>query len=96
MVCDSEISEETEKKYFDFHKHLVNEILEFINKNPEILEVCEKVKSIRKTKLNFSPSFDAFISLSDIEESLKRKEWVSSLDSSFAIICGGHTIIESL
>ena len=96
MVCDSEISEETEKRYFEFHEHLVNEILGFINENPEILEVYKKVKSTRETKLNFSPSLDSFISLSDIEESLKRKEWVSSLDSSFAIICGGQTIMESL
>ena len=42
MVCDSEISEETEKRYFEFHEHLVNEILGFINENPEILEVYKK------------------------------------------------------
>ena len=96
MECDKDITEEVEKKWFEFHENLVQSILDFINSNPNILEVIEKIKKLRKDSLGFNPRISVFLSLDDIEESLKDKKWVSSLDSGLILDCGGQTIMESM
>jgi hypothetical protein len=96
LVCDQDIDEETERKWIEFHEKIVQSILDFINENPKIIEISEKIREIRKKSLEFDPSLSVFLTLDSIGESLKNKKWVCSLDSGLVLDCGGQTVLESL
>ena len=102
LCCDKEIPEELERKYIDFHSHIVQEVLNFINENPEIRRISEGIKKeiIKNWPEDYkdfmNPGINIYLTMSDIDESLDHKKWVPSLDSGFIIDVGGQTLIESL
>lgn len=97
LICDKKISEELEKKYRDFHDHLVQEILDFISDNPEIIEISKEIDNKKENNdLDIPSSFDIYFSMTWADESIEKKEWVSSMDSNFEIDYGNQTIMKSL
>ena len=86
LICDKKINEDLEKKYIDFHNHLVQEVLDFISDNPEIIEVSKEIDKERKRdEFDIPPSIDIYFSMTWADESLKKKQWVPSMDSNFEI-----------
>lgn len=97
LICDKKINEDLEKKYIDFHNHLVQEVLDFISDNPEIIEVSQEIDKERKRdEFDIPPSIDIYFSMTWADESLKKKQWVPSMDSNFEIDYGSQTIMKSL
>lgn len=97
LVCDKKISEDLEKKYIDFHNHLVQEVLNFISDNSEIIEVSKDIDGERKRdEFDIPPSLNIFFSMTWADESLEKKQWVPSMDSNFEINYGSQTIMKSL
>ena len=86
LICDKKINEDLEKKYIDFHNHLVQEVLDFISDNPEIIEVSKEIDGERKRdEFDIPPSLDIYFSMTWADESLEKKQWVPSMDSNFEI-----------
>ena len=97
LICDKKINEDLEKRYIDFHNHLVQEVLDFISDNPEIIEVSKEIDGERKRdEFDIPPSIDIYFSMTWADESLKKKQWVPSMDSNFEIDYGSQTIMKSL
>ena len=48
LNCDKDVSEDLEKKWIDFHHHLVKEIITFINDNPEIDKIYKELRDLRQ------------------------------------------------
>ena len=97
LICDKKINEDLEKKYIDFHNHLVQEVLDFISDNPEIIEVSKEIDKERKRdEFDIPPSIDIYFSMTWADESLEKKQWVPSMDSNFEIDYGSQTIMKSL
>ena len=97
LICDKKINEDLEKKYIDFHNHLVQEVLDFISDNPEIIEVSKEIDKERKRdEFDIPPSLDIYFSMTWADESLEKKQWVPSMDSNFEIDYGSQTIMKSL
>jgi hypothetical protein len=97
LVCDKNISEDLENKYWEFHDHLVQEVLDFISENPEIIEVSKEIDGERKKdEFDIPSSLDIYFSMTWADESLEKKQWVPSMDSNFEIDYGNQTIMKSL
>ncbi len=96
MESDKNLNAEIEQRIFDFHDHLVEEILTFIKNTPEIKNTINEVYEIRKKELKFNPDVCINLSLDGAKESIEKGQWISSMDSSLYIGTGGETIAWSM
>lgn len=96
-IDDEEESEEynpedpLSKRFYEFHKHLVQETIDYVNSDPDLLELIDKKRKEIETRMDY-PRFPLDLSVNFgidcLDPSLKEGEWTPYSDSSFGVYLG--------